>query len=96
MLHFQMDENRSWLTVKIPIHPLFLKEAWKDTVADSYQSKILEALQDKALTFTLTELSQAMGYKGVTQKLRTTVQTMETMGIDFASVTKFAFSRRTA
>ncbi len=69
-LVFRMDEERSFLSVTIPIHPDFLprenKKAW------AYEQRVLEALSEEPRT--LTELARAMGYKGITKKLSTVVE----------------------
>lgn len=69
MPEFEMDATRGYLTVRIPVHPYF---APKDEARSSdYNAKILSILEKKPLN--LTGLSQEMGYKGITQKLRKAV-----------------------
>lgn len=68
-LYIDMDEDRNYLSVTIPVHNEF-----KEKVDRSYQDKILSLLQDKPMT--LTELSNAMGYKSITAKLSRTVKEM--------------------
>lgn len=77
-LQFAMDPERSYLSVMIPIHPAFVEKQNADKTA-VYQTRILKALESDALT--LTELSRKMGYKGITKKLRTTVDNMQRTGM---------------
>ncbi len=66
---FEMDPDRGYLTVKIPVHPFFCP---KSKARDAeYGEKILSILEERALN--LTDLAGAMGYKGITKKLKTTV-----------------------
>lgn len=81
MLTFEMDANRNYLSVIIPVHPAFLPK--KASRQDSYRKKITDAL---AVPMTLTELSHAMGYKGITAKLKETL--MET--VNSGEVERFA------
>ncbi|MBR0465106.1 MAG: putative DNA binding domain-containing protein [Clostridia bacterium] len=75
MLAFEMDENRSYLSVTIPVHPAFLPR--KASGMDSYRRRIIDSL---STPMTLTELARAMGYKGITAKLRDTLTQMVNMG----------------
>ncbi|MBQ9251170.1 MAG: putative DNA binding domain-containing protein [Clostridia bacterium] len=70
-LSFEMNPDRDYLSVTIPIHPAFLS-ADKDTKAEEYEARVLSALSGDALT--LTQLAYAMGYKGITAKMRKTVE----------------------
>ncbi len=73
---FEMDAARGYLTVKIPLHPYFLpKTKSRD---NGYDEKIIEILEAKALN--LTDLSKAMGYKGITQKLKKAVEALCKIG----------------
>ena len=67
-LRFEMNEERDFLSVTIPIHEYFDDTKSKD---DEYGQKILDILSRNNLT--LTELSLAMGYKGISAKLRNKV-----------------------
>ena len=58
----------------IPIHRAFLPSGGAVAKAKVYESRVLEALTAGPLT--LTELARAMGYKGISKKLSTTVDTM--------------------
>ncbi|MCR5457169.1 MAG: putative DNA binding domain-containing protein [Clostridiales bacterium] len=63
---FEMDEDRGYLTVIIPVHPSFVSEKKMD-----YERKILEKLSEVPMN--ITDLSKAMGYKGITKKLSSTI-----------------------
>lgn len=76
-LQFSMDPERQYLSVTIPIHPAFINPRMRKATA--YQNKILSALEDKALT--LTELATVLGYKGITAKLRNTLEYLCLMNI---------------
>lgn len=71
---FEMDADRGYLTVVIPIHPYFLPK--KKNCA--YEEKILTALAERPLN--LTDLAKEMGYKGITQKLKKAVESLLKMG----------------
>ena len=64
-----MNPDRDYLSVTIPVHDYFI--SGKKAVSSVYAEKILDILKDNPLT--LTELSKAMGYKGITRKLRKAV-----------------------
>ena len=72
---FEMDEGRGYLTVIIPVHPYFLPK----NTNSLYEQKIIEILSKKQLT--LTDLSKELGYKGITEKLRKTIDSMLKQGI---------------
>lgn len=70
MPSFEMDEERSFLSVTIPIHPYFLKASSdKDT---EYREKILEQLRTSPMN--RTELAKALGMKGISRKLSAAVE----------------------
>lgn len=71
LFQIESDPNRTFLSVKIPIHPAFDHTSSKDKKKEAYEQKILSILSNDALT--LTELAQAMGYKGISAKLRKTI-----------------------
>lgn len=71
---FTMDIGRTYLTVTLPVHPYFLPKVADNDKNALYQTKILEALGDKAMS--KNELAQAMGYKGISAKLSQAVKTM--------------------
>lgn len=68
---FDMDENRGYLSVSLPVHPLFATGSKKVAEMTAYVDAVLQALEPNPLT--LTELAHALGYKGISQKLRETV-----------------------
>lgn len=74
LLTFDMDANRTYLSVSIPVHSRFLGNQEKPTKTTDYEKRIIDALKDKPLT--LTELSHKMGYKGITSKLTKTTDEM--------------------
>ncbi len=69
---FDMDEERAYLSVTIPVHPYFLPEINEKEKA--YKGKILRSLGNEKMS--LNELAKAMGYKGITKKLSETVSGM--------------------
>lgn len=68
-LRFEMDEERSFLAVTIPAHPAFSSPT--EPRISAYDARIEEALAGQTLT--LTQLARAMGYKGISKRLRTRV-----------------------
>lgn len=70
-LRFEMSPDREFLSVFIDIHEHFKTTT---TQLDEYASKIMKIL--KASPMSLTELSNAMGYKGITAKLSKTVDSL--------------------
>lgn len=79
LMTFDMDDNRTYLSVTIPVHSYFLNKSEKNDKKSAYEKKIIDALKDKPLT--LTELAFAMGYKGITSKLTKTAKDMLTRGM---------------
>lgn len=70
MPRFEMNNERSFLSVTIPIHPYFLKASSdKDT---EYCEKILEQLRTSPMN--RTELAKALGMKGISRKLSAAVE----------------------
>ena len=69
MPEFEMEPGRGYLTVRLPIHPYFLPQ--KKARDGEYANRILSKLENEALT--MTDLARAMGYKGITQKLKKTL-----------------------
>ena len=65
----EMDEDRQYLSVIIPVHPAFLPRKKKSV--DDYENKILSLLGEASMT--ITGISKALGYKGITKKLRTSL-----------------------
>lgn len=70
MPRFEMNNERSFLSVTIPIHPYFLKASSdKDT---EYREKILVQLRTSPMN--RTELAKALGMKGISRKLSAAVE----------------------
>lgn len=76
MPRFDMDEERSFLSVTIPIHPYF-RSASSDKDAE-YKRKILEQLRTAPMN--RSELAKALGMKGISKKLSTAVEQLITEG----------------
>ena len=72
-LQFDMDPDRSYLAVTIPIHEHFAPNAKKEKQI-RYEQRILSCLQHQELD--LTSLAKEMGYKGISEKLRTAVESL--------------------
>lgn len=70
-LQFEYDEDRNYLSVIIPVHPAFFTGTNKSRKTEAYQESILKTLSEKPMT--LTSLAKAMGYRGITKRLRTNV-----------------------
>ena len=66
-----MNPERDYVSVIIPIHEYFLPK----NKNKKYEDKIISILNKNPLT--LTKLSYAMGYKGISKKLRDTVNYLE-------------------
>lgn len=75
---FDMDENRTYLTVTLPIHPYFLPKSESAPKDIEYRERIVRSLSGKKMS--LNELAKAMGYKGITAKLSSTVEKMLDIG----------------
>lgn len=71
MLKFDMDENRSYLSVTIPIHSYFVKKPERSEKELKYREKIIAALKEKPLS--KNELAKALGYKSISAKLSAAV-----------------------
>ena len=74
---FEMDDSRGYLSVRIPVHPYFIPKTKARNTA--YDANILSILEQKALN--LTDLSKEMGYKGITQKLKKSVEALCITGL---------------
>lgn len=71
---FTIDMNpaRDYVSVTIPVHSYFLPgKSVKSRKQEEYYERVLEQLGQEPLS--LTELARAMGYKGITRKLKTAV-----------------------
>jgi len=75
-LRFEMNPDRDYLAVTIPVHPYFYDCKLKKK--NDYANKVLNLVKDKPLS--LTEIALAMGYKGITKKLSTCVETLSSQG----------------
>lgn len=71
---FNMDENRGYLSISLPVHPLFAPDSKKTAELSTYVDAIIQALDPQPLT--ITELAKALGYKGISKKLRDTVEAL--------------------
>lgn len=71
---FEMDEQRTYLSVTIKVHPYFSKKTKADAKNEEYEKKLAECLSREAMS--LSELAVAMGYKGITKKMRDAVDRM--------------------
>ena len=71
---FEMDENRSYLSVTIPVHPYFRNENPISEKLAEYRSRIIERLSEKP--HSKNELAKALGYKGISSKLSSEVDKM--------------------
>ena len=73
---FEMDEGREYLSVTIPVHPAFVRDdsTRRPARAAAYEDRILSTLAKGPLT--LTELAHALGYKGISKRLSSTVKTL--------------------
>ncbi len=78
-LRFEMNPDRDFLSVSIPIHKHFSAVKEKSQKELAYEEKIFSVLAEAPAT--LTELSHSMGYKGITQKLRSTVNGLIENGV---------------
>lgn len=73
-LQFEMNPERDYLSVTIPVHPYFEPDRKKKESRIAYEEEILRQLTISPMT--LTELAKAMGYKGITPKLRKAVNAL--------------------
>ena len=72
-LRFEMDPERSFLSVTIPVHRQFAPES-KAEKQLQYEQRLLDCLREQPLD--LTGLAAAMGYKGISARLRTAVEVL--------------------
>ena len=73
-LKFDMDENRGYLSVTIPIHPYFVRKSAISEKEQIYRKRIISALEEKPLS--RNELAKVLGYKSISKKLSTTLDTL--------------------
>lgn len=72
IFEIEMNPERDYLSITIPVHDYFIGK--KKDKAKEYCKQVKDALgMDK---MTITELAYKMGYKGITKKLRNTVDLM--------------------
>lgn len=76
MPRFEMNEERSFLSVTIPIHPYFLNTSSDKNSA--YRQTILEHLRTAPMN--RTELAKALGMKGISKKLSAAVEQLMAEG----------------
>lgn len=76
-LKFEMNPERDYLSVTIPVHPYFNDNKAKKK--SDYANRVLELVKDRPLS--LTEIAVAMGYKGITKKLGTCIDTLSSQGL---------------
>ena len=67
-----MDAERQYLSVTIPINKHFINN--KQSKDIDYESKIIGLLKKQPLS--LTELAKALGYKGISQRLRNSIDNL--------------------
>ena len=78
MLEIHMDPGRHYVDVVLPIHPAFLTKKTGRPADLALRNRLLAALSERPMT--LTELATALGYKGISAKLRTQVQNLTDEG----------------
>lgn len=76
---FEMNENREYLSVILPVHSYFLPTDTVKSKDVAYKEKIINALKQKSMT--LNELAKFLGYKGISKKLSDAVNEMLQDGI---------------
>lgn len=69
---FNMDDNRTFLSVTLPIHSYFLTKSETNPKELEYEARIFSALKGKTLS--MNEIAKAMGYKGISAKLSNTIE----------------------
>ena len=82
-LSFKMNPERDYLSVTIPIHSYFMPKQ-KISKQIAYEEKILSIIELNPCT--LTELAHKMGYKGISAKLKRTVEKMVSQQVIFEIV----------
>ena len=73
-----MDDNRTYLSVTIPIHSYFIPKSETNSKELEYRERIFAAL--KGRTLSMNELAKMMGYKGISAKLSSTIEKMIEIG----------------
>ena len=77
-IEFEMDDQRGFLAVHIPVHGSFKRNDAGTERARAYEQRVIDALDPQGMT--LTELARAMGYKGISKKLAKTVDELCRIG----------------
>ena len=68
-LKINMDDERRYVSVTININKLFVEDQSSDLSV--YEHKIIDSL--KMCPLSITEISQCLGYKSISKKLRDTI-----------------------
>lgn len=76
-LSFEMNPERDYLSVTIPIHPYFSNQGPKNEKEAKYEQSILACLETP---LSLTELAHAMGYASISAKLRNALTHLQKTG----------------
>lgn len=71
---FEMDDNRSYLSVTIPVHEYFISENKLSEKETEYRRRIADILMGSPLS--RSELAKALGYKSISAKLTRTIDSM--------------------
>ena len=71
---FEMDDNRSYLSVTIPDHEYFISENKLSEKEMEYRRRITDILMGSPLS--RSELARALGYKSISAKLTRTIYSM--------------------
>lgn len=71
---FEMDDNRSYLSVTIPVHEYFISENKLSEKEKEYRRRIADTLMESPLS--RSELAKALGYKSISAKLTRTIDSM--------------------
>ena len=78
MPKFDMDDNRMYLSVTLPIHSYFLPKSESNPKELAYRERIFAALRGRTLS--MNELAKAMEYKGISARLSSTIDKMPEIG----------------
>lgn len=79
-LSFEMDEERSYLAVTIPVHEAFIpKKSAVEERSEAYRNRIAALLEQEPCS--LTELAARMGYKSISKRLSSAVDEMARQGV---------------
>lgn len=69
-----MDDNRSYLSVTIPVHEYFISENKLSEKETEYRRRIADILMGSPLS--RSELARALGYNSISAKLTRTIDSM--------------------